>query len=171
MDTRIVNVNDVLHGVGGLLTRLIDPGVRLETKFESDVPLVRADPGQLEQVVMNLAINAADAMPEGGRLTIETARETLAADAPRPDPELEAGEYALIRVRDTGIGMDAATLAQIFEPFFTTKEAGRGTGLGLSTVYGIVKQTGGGVAVESTPGEGTTFTVYLPGADGRGGAG
>jgi two-component system, cell cycle sensor histidine kinase and response regulator CckA len=165
MDTRVINPNDVLHGTSGLLSRVIDAGVNLDTQLAPDVPTVHVDPGQLEQVMMNLAINAADAMPEGGDLIIETSRAVLSGGAPMPDPDLAPGVYAVIRVRDTGVGMDAATVAQIFEPFFTTKEAGRGTGLGLSTVYGIVKQSGGGIAVDSTPGVGTVFTVYLPAAE------
>jgi signal transduction histidine kinase len=164
MDTRVINPNDVLQGVTGLLSRVIDSGIRLETKLSPSAPLVHVDPGQLEQVMMNLAINAADAMSEAGELTIETGVAEIDGSTPAPDPELAHGTYAVIRVRDTGTGMDAATVAQIFEPFFTTKEAGRGTGLGLSTVYGIVKQSNGGITVNSIPGEGTVFTVYLPAA-------
>ncbi len=163
MEPRIVNPNDVLRGVETLLRRLVVGNVDIiTTDLSPDTPLIRVDPGQLEQVVMNLAINAADAMPDGGRLIIDTASEELSDEALKSEPELEAGMYAMIRVRDTGHGMDAATVAQIFEPFFTTKEPGRGTGLGLSTVYGIVKQSGGHVVVESAPGAGAVFTVYLP---------
>jgi PAS domain S-box-containing protein len=161
MEPRIVNPNDVLRGVETLLRRLIDGNVQLVTSLSADTPLIRVDPGQLEQVVMNLAINASDAMPEGGRLSIETTGEEL-SNGNRPDRELVPGLYARIRVSDTGHGMDSEIQAQIFEPFFTTKEPGRGTGLGLSTVYGIVKQSNGTVVVDSTPGSGSLFTVYLP---------
>lgn len=162
MEVRVVNPNDVLRGVETLLRQLVVGNVEIITELSSDTPLVNVDPGQLEQVVMNLAINAADAMPEGGHLRIETAVTTLGAPSSAHDRDLAAGEYATIRVTDTGHGMDEQTAAQIFEPFFTTKEAGRGTGLGLSTVYGIVKQFGGSVEVVSEPGVGTVFTVYLP---------
>jgi two-component system, cell cycle sensor histidine kinase and response regulator CckA len=161
MEPRIVNPNDILRGVESLLRRVIDGSIELATTLSADTPLIRVDPGQLEQVVMNLAINAADAMPDGGRLLIETSGMHL-RDGSRPDPELVPGLYAIIRVRDTGHGMDPGIQAQIFEPFFTTKEPGRGTGLGLSTVYGIVKQSSGTVVVDSAPGEGSVFTVYLP---------
>jgi PAS domain S-box-containing protein len=162
MEPRIVNPNDVVRGVEPMVCRLFDTNIVVETSLSPDTPLIRVDPGQLEQVVMNLAINAADAMPEGGRLTIDTSGVRLRDDQNRPDADLTPGSYAVIRVRDTGHGMDGATVAQIFEPFFTTKEPGRGTGLGLSTVYGIVKQSSGTVSVESTPGAGSLFTVYLP---------
>jgi PAS domain S-box-containing protein len=162
MEPRIVNPNDVVRGVEPMVCRLFDSNITVETSLSPDTPLIRVDPGQLEQVVMNLAINAADAMPEGGRLTIDTNNVRLREDQPRPDADLPPGAYALIRVRDTGHGMDETTVAQIFEPFFTTKEPGRGTGLGLSTVYGIVKQSNGSVSVESMPGAGSVFNVYLP---------
>ncbi len=165
LEPRVVNPNDVLRGVETLTRRLVLGNISVATHLSPDVPLVRVDPGQLEQVVMNLAINAADAMPEGGTLTIETGSAELGASASRDDPDVAPGEYATIIVRDTGTGMNAQTLAQIFEPFFTTKEPGRGTGLGLSTAYGIVKQSGGHVEVESEPGVGSAFTVYLPSVD------
>lgn len=165
MEPRIVNPNDVLRGVESLLRRLVDGTIAIGSALSPDTPLIRVDPGQLEQVVMNLAINAADAMPEGGRLQFETSGEPLGGALHKREPDLAPGTYAVIRVRDTGHGMDPVTLAQIFEPFFTTKEPGRGTGLGLSTVYGIVKQSGGTVLVESTPGAGTVFSVYLPAVD------
>jgi signal transduction histidine kinase len=162
MEARIVNPNDVLRGVEALLRQLVVGNVEIITDLSPDAPLVRVDPGQLEQVVMNLAINAADAMPDGGQLRIETAVETLGEEVLKSDPDLVAGDYAMIRVADTGHGMDEETAGQVFEPFFTTKDPGRGTGLGLSTAYGIVKQFGGHIEVASARGVGTVFTVYLP---------
>jgi signal transduction histidine kinase len=162
MEPRIVNPNDVLRGVETLLRRLVVGNVDIVTTLSTDTPVIRVDPGQLEQVVMNLAINAADAMPEGGRLRIETSGSALGEGFNRLDPDFVPGDYAMIRVSDTGHGMSPDVIEKIFEPFFTTKEEGRGTGLGLSTVYGIVKQFGGQVDVESDPGSGSVFTVYLP---------
>jgi PAS domain S-box-containing protein len=164
MEPRIVNPNDVVRGVESMIRRVFDTNITVTSMLAPDTPLIRVDPGQLEQVVMNLAINAADAMPDGGTLRIETCGASLRGHA-KPDPELADGLYAAIRVRDTGHGMDPATIAQVFEPFFTTKEPGKGTGLGLSTVYGIVKQSSGSVDVNSTPGNGSVFSVYLPAAD------
>jgi signal transduction histidine kinase len=165
MEPRIVNPNDVLRGVETLLRRLIDGNITVVADLSPDTPLIRVDPGQLEQVAMNLAINAADAMPDGGTLTLTTSSRTMPDDILRRNPDLRPGTYAVIELRDTGHGMDADTLAQIFEPFFTTKEPGRGTGLGLSTVYGIVMQSEGHVEVESALDQGTVFTVYLPAVD------
>jgi PAS domain S-box-containing protein len=162
MEPRIVNPNDVLRGVEALMRGLIVGAIEIATNLSPDTPLIRVDPGQLEQVVMNLAINAADAMPEGGVLEIETAGEAFDDSITEHDAELAPGTYAVIRVRDSGHGMTDEIRAQIFEPFFTTKEPGRGTGLGLSTAFGIVKQSGGHIEVESRVGEGTVFTVYLP---------
>jgi len=164
LEPRIVNPNDVIRGVEALLRRLVIGNIHITTTLSPDTPLIRVDPSQLEQVVMNLAINGADAMLDGGRLQIDTFGVTLLEASPQ-HPNLKAGSYALIRVRDTGHGMDADTVAQIFEPFFTTKEPGRGTGLGLSTVYGIVRQSDGQVTVESTPGVGSAFSVYFPAID------
>ncbi|QJW93899.1 PAS domain-containing protein [Frigoriglobus tundricola] len=148
-------------GCEGMIRRLIGAGVALVVRVGTSMGSVAVDPGRVEQIVMNLAINARDAMPAGGTLTIST----LSADVPNGAPhhaDVPPGRYAVLRVTDTGHGMDAATRARIFEPFFTTKPAGRGTGLGLSTVVEIVRGAGGHVRVESEPGRGTAFTVYLP---------
>jgi signal transduction histidine kinase len=147
---RVISLNELLRNVEKMLRRLIGEHIELIV-IEGEIPTVLADPGQIEQVVMNLAVNARDAMPDGGRLTISTASQ-------------RGGQAAALRVADTGSGMTAEVQAHIFEPFFTTKEQGKGTGLGLSTVYGIVKQAAGEVLVESEPGRGTTFTVVLPAA-------
>ena len=168
-----LDLTDVVRGVEGMLTRLLGADVHLRTELTGDVASCFADPGQLEQVVMNLAVNARDAMPDGGQLTIEVTNVTVDAALASKRDGLTPGAYVLLAVSDTGVGMDDATQAQIFEPFFTTKELGSGTGLGLSTVYGIVKQSGGAVTVYSVPGAGTTFKVYLPAhaRDARRGAG
>jgi PAS domain S-box-containing protein len=162
LEPRIIDLNALIANLKGMLERLIGEDIELETRACPDLGRVKVDPGQMEQVIMNLVVNARDAMPDGGRLAIETDR--AGPEAEREDRQVEAppGAYALVAVRDTGIGMDAATQARVFEPFFTTKERGRGTGLGLSTVYGIVKQSGGHVSCQSEVGVGTTFKVYLP---------
>ncbi len=161
-DPQVVGLNDVIREMGSLLRRLLGEDVELMTVLEATSDRVKVDPGQIEQVVVNLAVNARDAMPDGGDLTISTRNVELDRDYARHHPGVLAGPYVTIAVRDTGTGMDAGTIAQVFEPFFTTKGVGKGTGLGLSTVHGIVTQNGGLVAVESEPGRGATFTVYLP---------
>jgi len=166
LQPRIVDLNVVITDMSKMLPRLI--GEHIEYSFIPDPQLcaVQADPGQIEQVLMNLAVNARDAMPEGGKLRVQTKSILLSAADAAKRPAMTAGQYALIAFSDTGNGMDEKTKAHIFEPFFTTKEVGRGTGLGLATVYGIVKQSGGFIWVESQPAKGTTFEIYLPRANG-----
>jgi two-component system cell cycle sensor histidine kinase/response regulator CckA len=166
-----VDVNRLIGNLVRLLPPLIGDDLALVTVLAPSIAMVRADPGHLEQVVMNLVVNARDAMPDGGRLTIATANEQITDFDSRASPELPPGHYVMLTVRDTGTGIDAATLPSIFEPFFTTKERGRGLGLGLATVYGIVKQCEGHIDVESSPGRGTTVRVYLPMARAETGAG
>jgi two-component system, cell cycle sensor histidine kinase and response regulator CckA len=161
MQPRLLDLNDVITSIRKLLARLVGEDVRVQIETDAALPRVRADPGQVEQVLMNLAANARDAMPEGGTLAIVTRNEEVRSDT-IGRPGLLPGRYAVVEVADTGMGMPAAVRDRIFEPFFTTKELGKGTGLGLATVYGIVKQTGGGIYAESTEGQGTTFIVYLP---------
>src|SRR5260370_12118036 len=136
--------------------------IEMKTFVSEEVGPLKDDPGQVEQVIMNLVVNARDALPNGGHILIETSNVDLGIEYARDHPVVVRGPYVLLAVSDPGIGMSAETVAHIFEPFYTTKESGRGTGLGLSTVYGIVKQSGGYVWVYSEPGKGTTFKVYLP---------
>jgi two-component system cell cycle sensor histidine kinase/response regulator CckA len=157
-----LNLNDIVIRAAPLFRRLLGQRVECMLRLTPGVGLIRADATQMEQVLLNLSLNARDAMPEGGVLTIETAVATLGADE---IAGCEAGAYVRLTVRDTGTGMDADTRARVFEPFFTTKGAGQGTGLGLSIVNGIVRQSAGAVTVESAPGQGTTFRVFLPRLD------
>ena len=159
---RVLDLNRSLGDMEKMLQRLISESVELVTAYSQDAGSVYADPGQIEQVVMNLVLNARDAMAEGGTLTIETAIVELGAQDPQRPQEMRPGEYVALAVSDTGEGMDAETQRRIFEPFFTTKGVDRGTGLGLSTVYGIIAQSGGHIQVESEPGRGTRFEIYLP---------
>jgi signal transduction histidine kinase len=144
-----------------MLSRMIGSDIQLSFGPSPDLWSVRADRGQIEQVLMNLGGNARDAMPEGGSLTIQTHNRTITEPSPRL-PGLKPGEYVLLEVSDTGIGMPEHVRRHIFEPFFTTKEQGKGTGLGLATIYGIVKQSGGGIYLESEEHKGTRFSIYLP---------
>jgi CheY-like chemotaxis protein len=148
-----------------ILHRTIGEHIALVTALEPGLAQVRADASQLEQVIMNLAVNARDAMPGGGRITIETGNAALEAELAQAHPEAPAGPYVLLAVADTGTGMSPEVKAHLFEPFFTTKDVGKGTGLGLATVYGIVHQSGGFIAVDSEPGRGSRFRIFLPRAE------
>ena len=161
-----IRMGDVVENMGKMLRRLIGEDIDFATESQEDLWTVRADPSQIEQILMNLCINARDAMPTGGKLVVSTENVTL--DTPFRERELTVppGRFATLRVADNGSGMDEEILSRVFEPFFTTKEQGKGTGLGLATVYGIVKQSEGFIRVVSVPGEGTTFSVYLPAAEG-----
>ncbi|MBL8960429.1 MAG: PAS domain S-box protein, partial [Gemmatimonadetes bacterium] len=163
LEPRVLNLNAVVTGIEVLLRRLIGEDITFTIDLATNVAAVLADPSQLEQVVLNLAVNARDAMPDGGSLVVRT-RMADAPDKPLSTPGSDAGPFVVLEVADTGTGMDEETRLHVFEPFYTTKELG--TGLGLSTVYGIVQQSGGSIAVDSEPGRGTTFSVYLPVASG-----
>jgi two-component system cell cycle sensor histidine kinase/response regulator CckA len=165
LTTAIVDINAEVRSACKLLRRVIGEDITVETVLDPDLGRVRADGAQLQQILLNLAVNSRDAMPQGGKLTITTTNVTLSEEALRAVPEARPGDYVRLTVSDTGSGMDSGTLGRIFEPFFTTKQAGRGTGFGLATVYGIVRQHHGHVEVESAPGTGTVFQVYLPQAE------
>jgi PAS domain S-box-containing protein len=162
MQMRLLNLNDVVHNLGRMLRRLIGEHITLECSFAAALPLVRADAGMLEQVLTNLTVNARDAMPRGGQLRLSTHMVQLTQEDIRNNPETRVGQFVCLEIQDNGCGMDDTTLRRIFEPFFTTKDVGKGTGLGLAMVYGIVKQHEGWAEVASSLGKGTTFKIFLP---------
>lgn len=162
IEPKVLSLNELLEGMERMLRRLIGGHVLLINKSDPDLRLVKADPGQIEQVVVNLVVNARDAMPSGGTIVIETSNVVVDAEQAATMTGFVPGSYVLLRVEDSGIGMTEAVRLRAFEPFFTTKSQGQGSGLGLATTYGIVKQHGGYVDVRSTPGEGTVFRIYLP---------
>jgi PAS domain S-box-containing protein len=166
LQARIIDLNSLVVDTNRMLARTIGENIEVDLNLASDLRYVKADPTQIEQVVMNLAINARDAMPRGGRLTLTTANVILDTNHAHLDPGFRPGPYVMLSVADNGVGMDQATLAHIFEPFFTTKEMGRGTGLGLATVHGIIRQSEGYVTVTSVPDRGTSVYFYLPQAEG-----
>jgi two-component system, cell cycle sensor histidine kinase and response regulator CckA len=159
---QVLDLNDVIGGITRMLERVLPEHVRLDTALAPELGHVNADPGQVEQVLVNLVVNARDAMPDGGTITIASADTELGHDYARQRPDVVPGRYVMLAVSDTGIGMDASTHSRIFDPFFTTKDVGKGTGLGLAMVYGIVRQSGGHIEVTTEPGRGSTFRVYLP---------
>ena len=158
----VIDLNSLVTNLRTMLVRLIGEDITLDTVLAVGLRPITADPSQIEQVIMNLVVNARDAMPTGGRLTIETSNMDLDRDYASIYPEVPVGSYVMLAVTDTGCGMDAQTRARIFEPFFTTKAPGKGTGLGLATVYGIIKQSDGEITVSSEPGKGTSFKIFLP---------
>jgi two-component system cell cycle sensor histidine kinase/response regulator CckA len=162
LEPKVLDLNTIASSILGFLSRLLGEDIEIVLELQKGLGLVKADPGQIEQVITNLAVNARDAMPQGGKLILETQDVELDESYARVHPSVAAGPYVLLAASDTGCGMTPETVSHIFEPFFTTKEAGKGTGLGLSTVFGIVKQSGGEISVYSVPGEGTTFKIYLP---------
>jgi CheY-like chemotaxis protein len=163
---RVFSVNDTVRNMQKMLQRVIGEHIKIHTTFSAEIGRLKADPSQLEQVLLNLCVNARDAMPAGGTISIVTADVTyFPAESAAPISEMPAGEYVKLTVSDTGTGISPEVLKHIFEPFFTTKQNGQGTGLGLATCYGIVKQSGGYIAVDSAVGLGTTFSIYLPRVD------
>jgi hypothetical protein len=167
IEPKVLDLNDVVTGMNKMLQRILGADVSFVFSPQQPLGRVRIDPGSIEQVIMNLVVNARDAMPTGGTLTLETANTLLDDEYAKTHYGVTPGRYVVLTVTDTGVGMDKATQTRVFEPFFTTKEAGRGTGLGLSTVFGIVQQGGGSVTLESERGKGASFKVYLPRVDAK----
>ena len=165
MDPIAINVNDLVLNIGPLLRGFTSEAIELVSLPAPDLGIVKVDPAQIEQVLINLVVNAQDAIPERGKIIVETANVTFDEEHARYHVEATSAQYVMLAVTDTGVGMSQQVEAHIFEPFFTTKVVGKGTGLGLSTCYGIVKQNGGHITVDSAPGQGTTISVYLPRAD------
>jgi signal transduction histidine kinase len=159
---KALNLNEVVQNVSNMLLRMVGEDIAISFRPTTPIGSIHADPGQIEQILMNLVVNARDAMPSGGEIIIETGYAELDEHFASQNPGSRAGQYVVLTVRDTGCGMDEETKSHIFEPFFTTKEVGEGTGLGLSTVYGIVKQNGAYIRVYSDPGKGTKFEIYFP---------
>jgi signal transduction histidine kinase/CheY-like chemotaxis protein len=162
LQPKVLDCNSAITNLTKMLGRLISSNIEIVTRYEMELWRAKADPGQLDQVILNLALNARDAMPLGGKLIIETANRRFEGEQISGHSQIPPGQYVMLAVSDTGCGMDAETRSHLFEPFFTTKAQGKGTGLGLSTVYGIVRQSGGHIAVYSEPGRGTSVKVYLP---------
>jgi two-component system, cell cycle sensor histidine kinase and response regulator CckA len=162
LQPRVLDLNEIVASMAKMLPSLIGEHIEFSIAPAEKLAAVKADPGQIEQVIMNLAVNARDAMPAGGKLTVRTANIRVDAAQAAKIPTMQPGDFVLLSVADTGHGMSEETKAHIFEPFFTTKEQGKGTGLGLATVYGVVKQSGGYLSVESSPGNGATFQIFLP---------
>src|SRR5207237_861270 len=162
LQPKVLDLNELIAEMGRLLQRLLREDIEYKVQLSEPLARVQADPGQIEQVLLNLIVNAADAMPKGGTLTIATEDVCVDPLYAQARPPLAPGDYVMLAVSDTGLGMDAGTKARIFEPFFTTKEPGKGTGLGLATVYGVVKQSSGYIFVDSAPGTGARFEIYLP---------
>jgi two-component system cell cycle sensor histidine kinase/response regulator CckA len=162
VEPRVFLLADSVANISRMLERLLGDDVELKTAVAPDTPPIYGDPGQIEQAIINLAVNARDAMPGGGRLTISVSSATIDEGVARAHGPATPGTYVELAVSDTGTGMDAQTQEHVFEPFFTTKEVGKGTGLGLATVYGTVKQSGGFIVLESRVGRGTTFRLYFP---------
>ena len=162
LQPQVVDLNASVAGIQKLLARLLREDVQLHCLLRPDAGAIRVDPGQLEQVIMNLGVNARDAMPNGGKLTIETANVDIDVSYTQVHASAKAGRYVMLAVTDTGVGMDAVTQTRIFEPFFTTKDVGTGTGLGLHVAYKIVTAHRGRIEIKSVPGQGTEFTVRVP---------